>query len=41
MSGRPTRYAACEVVDLGLAAAVVDEFLRSGRPHPELTWRTA
>ena len=37
--GRPGRYAARDVVDLDAAADAVREFLRSGRPHPDLTWR--
>jgi hypothetical protein len=39
VGGRRVTYAAREVVDLGLAAAAVREFLRTGRPHPQLTWR--
>jgi hypothetical protein len=39
VDGRPTRYAAREVVDLDAATLAVREFLRSGRPHPDLTWR--
>jgi hypothetical protein len=37
--GRPGRYAARDVVNLDAAADAVREFLRSGRPHPDLTWR--
>ena len=37
--GRSARYAARDVVDLDAAADAVREFLRSGRPHPDLTWR--
>jgi hypothetical protein len=37
--GRPGRYAARDVVDLDAAADAVREFLRSGRPHPDLAWR--
>jgi hypothetical protein len=39
VGGRRRRYATREVVDLGLAAAAVSEFLRSGRPHAGFTWR--
>lgn len=39
VGGRRHTYAARDVVDLGASAAAVSEFLRSGRPHPELTWR--
>jgi hypothetical protein len=39
VGGRRQRYAAREVVDLGLAAAAVSEFLRSGRPHAGFSWR--
>jgi hypothetical protein len=37
--GRSGRYAARDVVDLNAAAEAVREFLRSGRPHPDHTWR--
>ena len=37
--GRPGRYAAHDVVDLDAAADAVHEFVRSGRPHPDRTWR--
>ena len=37
--GRSGRYAARDVVDLNAAADAVREFLRSGRPHPDHTWR--
>jgi hypothetical protein len=40
VSGRRATYPAGEVVGLGLAAAAIAEFLRSGRPHPGLAWRT-
>jgi hypothetical protein len=29
-----------EVIGLDLAAVAIREFLHSGRPHPQLTWRT-
>ena len=37
--GRAGRYAARDIVDLDAAADAVREFLRSGRPHPDHTWR--
>ena len=37
--GRLGQYDARDVVDLDAAAEAVREFLRSGRPHPDLTWR--
>jgi hypothetical protein len=39
VSGRRTTFPDRDVVDLGRAAAAITEFLRSGRPHPGLTWR--
>jgi hypothetical protein len=39
VSGRRTTFPERDVVDLGRAAAAITEFLRSGRPHPGLTWR--
>jgi immunity protein Imm1 of predicted polymorphic toxin system len=41
VDGRRQRFAARDVVDLDCAAVAVLEFLRSGRPHPDLPWRTA
>ena len=38
--GRTGRYAARDVVGLDAAATAVREFLRSGRPHPDHTWRS-
>ena len=40
VSGRRSTFPTCEVVGLGLAAVAIREFLHSGRPHPQLTWRT-
>ena len=37
--GHHGRYAARDVVDLNAAAEALREFLRSGRPHPDHTWR--
>jgi hypothetical protein len=39
VDGRLQRYAARDIVGLDAAAEAVLEFARSGRPHPELTWR--
>jgi hypothetical protein len=39
VDGRRGRYPAHDVVDLATATLAVEEFLRSGRPHPALTWR--
>jgi hypothetical protein len=39
VDGRPKRYAARDVVALDAAAEAVLEFARSGRPHPDQTWR--
>jgi hypothetical protein len=41
VGGRRRRYATREIVDLGLAAAAVSAFLRSGRPHTGFSWRPA
>jgi hypothetical protein len=40
VDGRPQPYAAREVVGLDAAAEAVLEFARSGRPHPDQTWRS-
>ena len=40
VDGRSQRYAARDIVDLDAAAEAVLEFARSGRPHPDLRWRT-
>ena len=40
IDGRTERHPARDVVGRGLATAAAREFLRSGRPDPELTWRT-
>lgn len=41
VDGRSGRYPAHDVVDLATALLAAEEFLRSGRPHTGVTWRTA
>jgi hypothetical protein len=39
MDGQRQHYAAQDVVDQDTALAALAEFMESGRPHPDLSWR--